>query len=765
RGGETRMFLTNKNRFFDKNGTKYLIGISHDITNRKNSEKELIKLSRAIEQSPVSIFITNLEGDIEYANPKVTAITGYKKSEIIGQNPRMFSSGEKSKEGYAALWKTINAGNEWFGEFHNKKKNGELFWEYASISPIKDTDGKITHYLAVKEDITKQKELINDLEEIKTKALEGQKSYKALFETIGDAIYIQDYDANFINVNSGVLSMYGYSKEELIGNTPIFLSAPDMNDMSAVFESFDKVKQGIPQVFEFWGKRKNGEIFPKTVSQYKGTYFGQDVVITVARDITERKQAEDALKESEREFRQLSESMPQIVWVTRADGWNIYFNQQWVDYTGLSLEESYGHGWNKPFHPDDQQLAWDAWHNAVTKKVIYSIESRLRQNDGTYQWWLVRGVPILDENNKIIKWFGTCTNIDEIKIAEIELINAKNKAEESDRLKSAFLANMSHEIRTPMNGILGFADFLKTPNLSDEKQQKYLMVIERSGKRMLNIIDDIISISKIESGVMEVNLEASNVNEQMEYIYTFFKPEVDAKGINFSYKNSLPLKEAIVKTDREKLFAILTNLVKNAIKYTDKGSIAFGYYKKDNFLQFYVKDSGIGVPKDRQEAIFERFIQADISDKMAKQGAGLGLSITKAYVEMLGGKLWLASEEGKGSVFYFTLPYQNGIITEEIVKIEVLSPIEISSTKKLKILVVDDDEASELLISIAIKEFADEIIVARNGIEAVEACRTNPDIDLILMDIQMPEMNGYEATKQIQSLTPMCLLLRKRLML
>ncbi len=241
--------------------------------------------------------------------------------------------------------------------------------------------------------------------------------------------------------------------------------------------------------------------------------------------------------------------------------------------------------------------------------------------------------------------------------AQKHLKNAKEKAEKSDRLKSAFLANMSHEIRTPMNGILGFSDLLKEPGLTGETQQKYIRIIEKSGARMLNIINDIISISKIESGLMEVNLAASNVNEQIEYIHTFFKPEAEAKGNTLSFKNSLPLKEAIIKTDREKLFAILTNLVKNAIKYTDKGSIEFGYSINGEQFEFYVKDTGIGIDNDRQIAIFERFIQADIEDKMARQGAGLGLAISKAYVEILGGELWVESKKDIGSTFYFTIPY------------------------------------------------------------------------------------------------------------
>ncbi|MCX6305919.1 MAG: ATP-binding protein [Bacteroidetes bacterium] len=248
-----------------------------------------------------------------------------------------------------------------------------------------------------------------------------------------------------------------------------------------------------------------------------------------------------------------------------------------------------------------------------------------------------------------------------INVAVKFYVNEQKKAQLADKLKSAFLANMSHEIRTPMNGILGFAELLKEPNLNGDLQQKYIAIIEKSGTRMLNIINDIMDISKIESGVMKISLTESSINEQVEFIYNFFKPEVEAKGIRFSFKTTVPFKESIITTDREKVYAILTNLVKNAIKYTDRGDIEFGYEivqrKKTQLLQFYVKDTGIGISRESQAVIFERFVQADIADKMARQGAGLGLSITKAYVEMLGGTIWVDSEEGNGSVFYFTLPY------------------------------------------------------------------------------------------------------------
>jgi signal transduction histidine kinase/CheY-like chemotaxis protein len=331
-----------------------------------------------------------------------------------------------------------------------------------------------------------------------------------------------------------------------------------------------------------------------------------------------------------------------------------------------------------------------------------------------------------------------------------ELLAAKERAEESDLLKSAFLANMSHEIRTPMNGILGFAELLKKPNLSGEDQQRFIGIIQKSGDRMLNIINDIVSISKIESGLMEVNMQVSNINEQMEFIYNFFKPEVELKGVQFSLVNSLNSNKTNIKTDREKVYAILTNLVKNAIKFTQDGSIEFGYLVKNNYLEFYVKDTGIGIPKNRQKAIFERFIQADIEDKNAFQGAGLGLSISVAYVKLLGGEIWVESEVDKGTCFYFTLPFVDEVFNKNQSSMEVLIANEVFATNKLKVLIVEDDVASEQLLSIHLKEFSNDVTSVVNGVEAVANCRENSDIDLILMDVLMPEMDGLEATRQIR---------------
>lgn len=325
---------------------------------------------------------------------------------------------------------------------------------------------------------------------------------------------------------------------------------------------------------------------------------------------------------------------------------------------------------------------------------------------------------------------------------------AKEKAEESDRLKSAFLANVSHEIRTPMNAILGFAEILKNHKLSEEDQQKYYQIIEQSGQRMLNIINDIIDISKIEAGLVSTNIIDVDLNEQFNYIYNFFKPEAEQKGLLFDV-NSCCLKNTFIKTDKEKFIAILSNLIKNSIKYTEHGFIQLSCKQIDNFIEFKIKDTGIGIPKDRQDAVFERFIQADITDKNAKQGAGLGLSIAKAYVELLGGNIWLESEEQKGTTFYFTIPCNN-IDNYYSNNLSSNNTAEKSKNKKINILIVEDDENSMLLLNIILKNYGKIIYKATNGLDALNIIEKHPEIDLILMDIGLPNMNGLEVVEKIR---------------
>ncbi|MEI7663547.1 MAG: response regulator [Bacteroidota bacterium] len=386
--------------------------------------------------------------------------------------------------------------------------------------------------------------------------------------------------------------------------------------------------------------------------------------------------------------------------------------------------------------------------------------------------WLAIGVNLIAFNALIVLSVASLVDhlneslLEEMKLQELlkregmDLVASKLKAEESDRLKTAFLANMSHEIRTPMNGILGFSSFLSDPDLTPGDQQKYLSIIKKSSARMLNIINEIIEISRIESGQMDVSRRETNINEQTEDVYTLLKPEVDQEKIVFSFQNGLSSHESCIQTDGEKLVAILTNLVKNSIKYTEKGSITFGYHLRPAVsttqisrpaeLEFFVKDTGIGIPSDRQNAIFDRFVQADIADVQARQGAGLGLSIAKSYVEMLQGRIWVNSEVDRGSTFYFTLPYTGNSGVKSGKKNIEMPDIQEFPVKGLNVLIVEDDEVSRIFLKTIVRKISRNIIYAQSGAEAISLCRNNPDIDLILMDVRMPEMTGHDTTREIR---------------
>jgi len=461
-----------------------------------------------------------------------------------------------------------------------------------------------------------------------------------------------------------------------------------------------------------------------------------------------RKQVEEALKNSEDRYSKAFKSSPYSITITSVeDGKFIEVNDAFTSIFGFTREEA----------TTNSSIGLNIWVNIEDRKWVISTlldgrdvskkEFLFKKKNGEIMTGLFATKFIYINKESFI--ISSINDITESKQAELELIKAKEKAEESDRLKSIFLTNMSHEIRTPMNGIIGFTELLKEPNLSSDDQQDFIQTIQISGARMLNTINNIVDVSKIESGLIQVDIKETNINEKMEFTYKFFKPEVEIKGLQFLFKNGLPSKEAIIKTDNEKVYGILTNLVRNAIKFTYEGSIEFGYEKKGEYLEFFVKDTGVGIPQKQHQMIFERFRQGDESHSRGYEGSGLGLSIAKSYVEMIGGEIWVESQEGKGSTFYFTIPY-NAELVEKTERINVVSEEKEVELKRLKILIVEDDEISYSLLTKMLQKISYEVLHAITGIQAVEACRNNPDLDLVLMDIRMPEMDGNEATHQIR---------------
>ncbi len=629
----------------------------------------------------------------------------------------------------------------------------ELLKQGAVDYVLKDRPNRLP--FAVKRAIDEQNEK-RALRLAEEELRKNEAKFRTLTENIPDIIARFDKDLKHIYINPAIEKITGMPKESFIGKTNEELGMPKEKvalwnkNMRYVFQT------GKQLIFEFDFQTKDSTSYFLSMLVPELAENGEtNTLLSVTRDISERKRMEIELKKSEQRFRDIIFSTADWVWEVDANGKYTYSSQKSLDFFEASQEEIIG---KTPFDfmPEEEAKRIASIFSGIVakKEPIIDLENWNIGKNGELICLLTNGLPIIDEKGELIGYRGIDKNITEQKLFEQQLIRAKEKAEESDRLKSAFLANMSHEIRTPMNGILGFAGLLKEPELSGEQQQKYIQLIEKSGARMLNIINDIVSISKIESGLMDIHLSETNINNQFQFVYDSLKLDADSKNLNLFFICELQDKDAIIKTDSEKFYRILTNLVKNAIKYTETGTIEFGCNKKGALFEFYVKDTGIGIPKDKLEAIFERFIQADIADKMARQGAGLGLSISKAYVEMLGGQIWVESEETKGSTFFFTLPCNIGSIqeTKNLPANEPENHTEPISPRisGLKILIADDDEASEILLSIGLKTVCKEILKAINGEEAIEICRKNPDIDLVLMDIQMPEMNGYEATREIR---------------
>lgn len=480
--------------------------------------------------------------------------------------------------------------------------------------------------------------------------------------------------------------------------------------------------------------------------QIKRLPFSVKEIIEKQKARVEKTKIEGQLRESEAKYRSYIDNSPSGVFVTDEKGNYLEVNRAATIITGYSKNELLKMNISDLKDFDHTGRSADENFVDLIKTGKMSTQFPFRRKDGMICWWKIDAVKI-GENRML----GFTTDITQLKETESRLMSALEKAQESDRLKSTFLANMSHEIRTPMNGILGFSGLLNKNDLSSDKQQEYIKIIQHSGKRMLNTINDLIDISRIESGQTKITKKLINFNEQLDHLYHFFKPEADAKDLEFHFNPSLENNKAILMTDEEKFFAIMSNYLKNALKYTDEGSIHFGYELLDGIIEFYVKDSGIGILKDKHEAIFERFVQADLSITKPYEGSGLGLAISKAFAEMIGGEVRVDSEFGKGSTFYLTLPFKDVDSRDKNKSPKNNHHKNLKeSMKDLDILIVENDEPSVLYLKILLKDKCHSMQIARTGAEAIDLIKKHSSTDLILMDVRMPDMDGYAATKKIR---------------
>ncbi len=747
----------------DYKGEPAFMVIYHDITNRKKAEIEIAEKERqfhtVVESATDAIFLIDYyTADIILANKQASEQTGYTIEElsnltIMDVHPLFKDDSYRNR-----IREQVLSNISYSFEFDITQKNGHSFPAEVTVNFLFYNRRKTL--LAFAKDITDRKASERALKE-------SQERFKTLSDITFEGILIHDKGIAS-DLNLSLAKMFGYNKEELLGKNLIKLLVAS-ESLPIVYENISKKHA---RGYRITGIKKNGTKFPVEI-EAKSVFLHNNKTIRVVafRDISVRVKAEKAYKSSEEKFKKAFLTSPDAIIISELDSEKfVMVNNSFKTILGYTDEDVIG----------KTSLEFNLWKDLSTRNelrkelekngTVLNMVAGFHTKSGEIKTALVSasvvelsGIPhVLSIARDISDRIVAENKLQELnkellkQNTKLEQLNkdlkaAKQKAEESDQLKSAFLANMSHEIRTPMNGILGFSSLLKNMNITMQERLTYLNIIEQSGKRLLNIINDLIDISKIESGQMKVKKTSTDIRKQLISICTFFSQEAKQKNIELVLQNNAKKQPLTLITDEDKLLAILTNLIKNALKYTKEGSIIIGYRRKNKLLEFFVKDTGIGIAKDRQNAIFERFIQADIKDRDAYEGAGLGLAITKAYVNMLGGKIRVESEEGKGSTFYFTLPDDNPEKAEQGIASQTKT-INIGSIPKLNILIAEDEPFSDQLLTVVLNKVTNNIYHVKSGLQAVEVFTKHPEIDLIMMDIKMREMDGYEAAAKIRAL-------------
>jgi PAS domain S-box-containing protein len=595
---------------------------------------------------------------------------------------------------------------------------------------------------------------------------------------------IAGYDGYFKVLNPSWTRVLGWSEEELLTKPWIsYVHPDDVEDTKNVKATLVDGKA----VFQFENRYicKDGSV--KWLSWNSYPYPEEQIMYGVARDITEKIREEHLRKISYDVAHAVvvSENLEQLVrhirqklapMVETPNFYLAFYNEK----TGML---------KIPYADDEKDdiYTWPAERSA-TGLVIKNKQSlllkkadanKLIEEDvidmvGTpSESWL--GVPLFDESKAIgaiaIQSYDNPDAFDTTTIGIMEfisgqismalqrkkiideLVKAKEKAEESDRLKTSFLNNLSHEIRTPLNAIVGFSQFLNEPALSPDRTEHITGVICRSSDQLLSIINDIINISAIESGAVEVSYRKANINIILKQVFERLQHKAEEKGIQLVFKSGLSDADASFVTDETKLTQVLINLVDNAIKYTQAGFVEFRGSVRDGIYQFCIADTGIGIEEHLQNDIFKRFQQVEANSSSAAGGLGLGLPIAKSFVELLGGKIWVESGPGKGTRFFFTIPQKTGV--ESInQKMDMPTQETAGNKKHAVVLVAEDEETNFELTNVILSTYGVEVLHAWHGQEAVSMCENNPDIDLVLMDIKMPIMNGYEAATRIKEIRP-----------
>jgi len=779
KNGEYRTIESKGTVYTNSKNEKRTVVISRDITEQKLLENELKEktsfLSTIMETSPVGIAAIDKTGSITYANKRAEQILGLVKTEItsLTYDAPVWKHTDINGAPMPAENLPFNIVKTTLSPVSNIQHgitwaNGHRVLLSVNAEPIIDLHGNFNGIIATFEDITEQKSSEKQLEEsernlltkneelmlAKKNAEESEQRFKSLIENAPDGVVIINEQGNFMYASPNASRNFGYAEDEVLKHSGDDFTHPD--DLPLILKTLEAImlNPNLKPKVKYRFKRKNGEYrrIETTFTNLLSDKAINGIVLNFC-DITEREQifeeliiAKEKAEASEKKLLSVFSVAPTgIGLVKKRVIWEV--NPMICELTGYTLEELIGKD-SLILYPSQKEYDYVGVekYRQIQDKGTGVLETKWKNKNGSIIEVLIASTPIdLDDLEKGIIF--TVLDITERKRVEKELIHAKEKAEESERLKTAFLHNMSHEIRTPLNAISGFTGMLNKPDLQEDKRKSFVSIIQNSSNQLISIISDILTISSLETKQEKVNIDKVCINTIIVDLLAIFKQQAFNRNISLYSKQELNNKQSEIYTDKTKVTQILSNLISNALKFTHKGFIVFGYDLKEDFLEFYVKDTGIGINPELHEQIFERFRQADKSISKLYGGTGLGLAISKSFVELLGGKIWVHSELENGSTFYFTIPYKpvNEIHTTDN---------SVNSDIKPIVLVAEDQEFNFLYIEELLFDFNLTLIHAKDGKEAVEIFITNPDISLVFMDIKMPKMDGQTAAKIMKELKP-----------
>jgi PAS domain S-box-containing protein len=698
------------------------------------SKKRVDALASILEHAPISVIVFDHSWRILYKNKKTLEMLGYNENDISTNSIII----DESLKKYTRQIEKIKEKDIASFEVTHVKKNGSRISLEIFSSKI-DWNGKPA-YISMANDISERKKVEKAL------LLSEEKFQKAFKQSTSLMAVSRLKDGIYIDVNDSFVNNLGYTREEAIGKTSKILDLfIDPGIREKIISEF--IKSGGSSETEVEVRSKTGKILTGVFSVDIITLNDEKFLLSQMNDITERKKASIELKASEARFKNIINASPmgmhlyelrdkeQLIFMEANPAADKILGINHTQFIGKTIEEAFPGliTTEVPEKYKDVALNGRTWQ---AEQVDYN-EGFI---SGAFEVYAFQTDP-----GKMAVMF---TEITERKRAGEELLKAKEKAEESDRLKTSFLQNMSHEIRTPMNAITGFASLLDNSELAADKRKNFTSIIVHSSNQLLSIVNDILTISSIDTRQEKVNIDIVNVNQVINDLQDIFKHRALIKNVEITSVCQLKDQEAEIYTDSTKLTQILTNLLSNALKFTQEGTINIGYKLQNEILEFFVKDNGIGIKAEVQDKIFERFRQADMFINKKYGGTGLGLAISKAFIELLGGKIWVESRIGKGSTFFFTIPYKPITSTK---KIKIRNK---NYSKAITVIIADDEELNLFYLEELLHDLNLRLLRANDGRETVDICKKDPTVRLILMDIRMPVLDGSKAAMEIKKIRP-----------